>query len=412
VRWETTTILLFAVATAVALVVRSLKMPYTVALVLTGISLGATRILPAPHLTKELLYAVFLPGLIFEAAFHLHFDLLRRNKLLILSLAFPGVLVAVMLTTGLLVRVGGGRFVSQGSWYGALVFASLITATDPIAVVGLFKSLGAPRRLGVIVEGESLVNDGTAVVVYTLAVLFATGGEVTLPHAAVDFVKIVGLGGIVGAAVGFAVSKTIERVDDPLVEISLTTVAAYGSFAAAEQVQCSGIIATVTAGVICGSWLRGMSRTTRIAVESFWEYVAFALNSIVFLLIGLEVSLESLVVAWKPIATAYVVVTVARAIVVFSVAALVRRSAERIPWRWGVMLTWGGLRGALSMVLALAVPAEFPWRQLVVTTTFGVVIVSIVVNGLTSAPLLRALGLSGRMSDRTAHETERQGEHK
>jgi len=389
---ETTTILLFAVATAVALVARALKMPYTVALVLAGIALGAGRILPAPHLTKDLLYAVFLPGLIFEAAYHLGARQLEQNKRLILGLAFPGVLLAVAVTTGLLALTPFGPV---SSLTGALVFAALISATDPIAVVGLFKSVGAPRRLGVIVEGESLVNDGTSVVVYTLALLFATGGELSLLQASFDFVKVVGLGIFVGAALGFAISKASERIDDPLVEITLTTIAAYGSFVAAEELHVSGIIATVTAGVVCGSFgaPRGMSPSTRLAVEAFWEYVAFALNSIVFLLIGLEVTLGSLFADWKPIVATYLIVLLARAVVVFGASAALRRTSERIPWSWGLVMTWGGLRGALSMVLALALPAGFPERSPIVSTTFGVVILSIIVNGLTTAPLLRKLGL-------------------
>jgi CPA1 family monovalent cation:H+ antiporter len=212
-----------------------------------------------------------------------------------------------------------------------------------------------------------------------------------------DFVKVVGLGLAIGAGIGFGISKIIGRIDDALIEITLTTIAAYGSFVVAEQLHCSGIIATVAAGVVCGSFgaPRGMSTKTRFALESFWEYVAFALNSIVFLLIGMDVSLHSLVLDWRPIVAAFLVVTAARAVVVFLAAAAARRTSERLPWSWAVMLTWGGLRGALSMVLALALPANFPGREWIETTTFGVVILSIVLNGLTAAPLLRRLGLAG-----------------
>lgn len=172
-----------------------------------------------------------------------------------------------------------------------LVFGALIASTDPIAVVGLFKSLGAPKRLAVLVEGESLLNDGTAVVLFTLILGIAQGQEVSTGAAVLDFVKVVGMGVLIGVAMGFAVSKVIQRVEEPMIEITLTTIAAYGSFVAAEQLHYSGVIATVTAGMICGNYAvrTGMGPTTRIAVESFWEYVAFALNSIVFLLIGFEV---------------------------------------------------------------------------------------------------------------------------
>jgi CPA1 family monovalent cation:H+ antiporter len=393
VRIETAIVLLFAVATAVAVIARALKIPYTVALVLAGVSMGAVEGLHAPRLTKELLYAVFLPGLIFEAAFHIGIENLRRNGRAIAYLAFPGVLVATALIAALLFAVVPG---ARGAWWTALAFASLITATDPIAVVGLFKTLAVPRRLGVIIEGESLVNDGTAAVVYALAVGFAATMHMDWVGAAIAFVKLVGLGVVIGGAFGFVISKIIGRINDPVVEITLTVIAAYGSFAAAEQLHVSGIVASLASGVLCGSYgaPRGMSHSTRVAVESFWEYVAFALNSTVFLLIGLRVKVSDLFHDWTTIAAAFLIVTLARGVVVFLAALLLRRSSERLPWSWALVLTWGGLRGALSMVLALALPMGFPGRQFVVTTTFGVVILSILICGLTMEPLLRRLGIA------------------
>ncbi len=389
----TTAVLLFGLATGVALLARALRIPYTVALVAAGLVFGPTHALGAAHLTKELLYAVFLPGLLFEAAFHLDARQFWLDRGAILSLALPGVVLALGVTAPLL--ASNSPLVPVFAWPSALVFAALITATDPIAVVALFKTLGAPRRLGVIIEGESLVNDGSSVVLYTIAVGIATGAEVGLSRAAFDFVRIVALGVLVGAAVGFLCSELIARIDDPLIEIALTTITAYASFILAEQFHVSGVLATVAAGMVTGSYGApgAMSPSTRVAVESFWQYVAFAFNSIVFLLIGFEVSVGRLLHSWAPIAGAYVVVMAARAGIVFLVLAIFRRSSKPIPWRWGAVLTWGGLRGALSMVLALALGDGFPERSLVVTVTFGVVILSILVNGLTIGPLLKRLGL-------------------
>ena len=193
-------------------------------------------------------------------------------------------------------------------------------------------------------------------------------------------------------------SRITQRVDDPMIEITLTTVTAYGAFALAEHFHVSGVIATVTGGMVYGSYgaPRGMTATTRVVLESFWAYVAFALNSLVFLLIGLEVRVGSLVAAWAPIVIAFAAVIIGRTLVVFTVSALMRPTPERLPWQWSVMLTWGGLRGALSMVLALALPQDFSQRALVITMTFGVVLLSILVQGTTAGPFLRALGLSGR----------------
>jgi CPA1 family monovalent cation:H+ antiporter len=193
-----------------------------------------------------------------------------------------------------------------------------------------------------------------------------------------------------------------------MLEITLTIIAAYGAFLFAERLHASGVIATLTTGMICGNRAspRSMTEATRIALESFWEYVAFALNSVVFLLIGLEVQVREMLGAWAPIAEAFVAVTVARAAIVFVVWLLLRKTAERVPWRWGVMLTWGGLRGALSIVLALGLPAGFPQRQLIVTTTFGVVLLSIVVQGTTAGPLLKVLGLAGEPRERHAGSSD------
>jgi monovalent cation:H+ antiporter, CPA1 family len=264
-------------------------------------------------------------------------------------------------------------------------------------VVGLFKSLGAPKRLAVLVEGESLLNDGTAVVVFTMVLALAQGGSFSLPLAVLEFIRVVGMGVIVGGLVGYGASFVIQRVDDPMIEITVTTIAAYGSFVAAEHFHFSGVIAVVTAGLLCGNYAArtGMSPSTRVAVTSFWEYLSFALNSLIFLLIGFEVEVEALVAAWKPILVAWLAVTVGRAAVIAVVGWLLKRSSEAMPASWAGVLTWGGLRGALSMVLVLGLPAELAHRQLIQTMTFGVVIVSILVQGLTMGPLLRRLKLVG-----------------
>ena len=395
---ELALVALFAVATGVAMVARRLKVPYTVALVLAGLMLGTATDFEPLHLTKELVYAVFLPGLLFEAAFALEFKKFSANKLAITSLALPGVVVAIALTAGFLVPVANGlHFVDGFTRADGLIFAAVIAATDPIAVVALFKSLGAPKRLAVLVEGESLLNDGTAVVLFTIVLAFATGKDFSAASAVLEFVKVVGMGVVIGGAVGYAVSLVIKEVDDPMIEITLTTIAAYGSFVAAESLHFSGVIATVTAGMLCGNYAArvGMSPSTRVAVGSFWEYLAFALNSLVFLLIGFEVHVDALVAAWKPIVVAYVAVTVGRAAVLALVGGALSRTKEKLPWKWTAVLTWGGLRGSLSMVLVLGLPQDLPHRDLIVTMTFGVVVLSILVQGLTMGPLLKVLKLVG-----------------
>ena len=406
---ETILVLLFVVATAVAIAVQRLAVPYTVALVLTGIVLGLLHAFEAPHLTKALLFSVFLPGLLFEAAFYIEFKQFWRNRLTIHSLALPGVVAAIALTAVILTPVANTLLVHGFTWKHALVFGAIISATDPIAVVAIFKSLGVPKRLSVLLEGESLLNDGTAIVFFTLSVALVTGTVVTAGGLFLDFIKIVGIGALIGTAIGMAVSQVIRQVDDPMIEITLTTIAAYGSFLTAEHFHYSGVIATVSAGMLCGNYGArvGMSPSARIAVETFWEYVAFALNSIIFLLIGLEVNFQTLLAAWQAILVAYLVVTGGRALIIFGASSLLRKTRERTPWAWSVILTWGGLRGALPMVLVLSLPKDFPHRELLVSMTFGVVILSILVHGLTMAPLLRRLGIVRGHQEHAAYELTR-----
>ena len=351
-----------------------------------------------------------LPGLLFEAAFHIEFSEFWRNRLAVASLAVPGVAAAVALTTVVLPSVVNVLHLEKDfTWSYALVFGALIAATDPIAVVAVFQSLRAPRRLSMLLAGESLLNDGTALVFFTLSLSLLTGAAVTTGGLALDFFKIVGVGALIGAAVGLAASQLIKQIDDAMIEITLTTIAAYGSFVVAEHFHCSGVIAVVVAGVLCGNYGAriGMTPSTRVAVQTFWEYVAFALNSIVFLLIGLQVHLDALFVSWQVILVAYLVVTAGRGVVIFAVASLLRKTRERIPWPWSVVLTWGGLRGGLPMVLVLSLAKDFPHRDLLVTMTFGVVMISIMVHGMTISPLLRWLGIVKGREQREAYEFAR-----
>jgi CPA1 family monovalent cation:H+ antiporter len=405
--FESAFIVLFCVATAVAIAVRRFSVPYTVALVVTGLGLGALRLIEAPHLTKELLFAVFLPGLLFEAAFHLDFSRVRENAKTILALAVPGVAATIGLTALLTTSIVQALDVDPTFTlsYG-LVFGAVIAATDPIAVVGLFRSLNVPARLSMLIEGESLLNDGTAIVFFSLILAFVTGDNPTTGSLLAAFFRTTVGGALIGIVVGAAASQVTKRIDEPTIEITLTVIAAYGSFVAAEQYHVSGVIATVAAGMVCGNYGRkyGMSPTTRMAVESFWEYVAFGLNSVVFLLIGLDVAFGSLAGFWSEILVAFAAVIVARIGVVFGVTTLLRRTSERVPLTWSSVLAWGGIRGALSMVLALGLPRDLPHRDQLVTMTVGVVLASILLQGTTMAALLRRLGLVKTDSMARAYE--------
>ncbi len=392
-------LLLFAIATTVAMVARRVKVPYTVSLVIAGLALGSLGKFQPPHLTKELLFGIFLPGLLFEAAFHISRTDLWANVRAVLLLAVPGVVIAMLIITAVVAPGARALHLANFGALEALAFAALIGATDPIAVVALFRQLGAPKRLRVIVEAESLINDGTAVVCFAIAMSIVGGKAPTTLGVAVDFVEIVGGGMAIGAVVAFAARLLMRLAPEPMISVALTVLGAYGSFEIAELLHFSGVIATVVTGLIVGDAARSGRRSnvgaaTRVSIESFWEVIAFALNSIVFLLIGFEVRVSELFASIGLIALAYVAVTISRGLLVVAVLGLLRKTSEKMPWRWGAVLGWGGLRGALSMVLALSTPQDLPHRSELIAMTYGVVVVSLLLQGLTVGPLLKRLGLA------------------
>ena len=390
-------VVLFCIAIAVALAVRPLRVPYAVALVIVGLALAAAGLIAPPHLTKDLLFSVFLPGLLFEASFHLDSSVFGKLWLGITGLAVPGVVAAIALTALIVSALLHGLGIAPDfTWSTGLVFAALIAATDPVAVTAVLRQLRMPSELLTLVEGKPAERrHGGRLPLLVLG--YVAGTPTSGAGLLGQFLLVAGGGVAVGLAVGGVIAMAIRRLDDPMIEIALTTIAAYGSFALAEGLHVSGVIATVAAGMLCGNDGRrvGMSATTRATLESFWEFIAFALNSMVFLLLGFEVSATRLVSAWREIIIAYAAVLLTRAIMVFGgwfVARHLWPGRPRLPQSWSVVLVWAGLRGALSMVLALALGSTIPNRDMVVTMTAGVVLCSLVVQGLTMAPLVRRLG--------------------
>jgi CPA1 family monovalent cation:H+ antiporter len=385
---ETLIIELLLVASLVAMVVRRLHVPYTVALVVVGLLL--TNLSPIHvELTPELILGLFVPPLVFEAAFHLNFSELRRKLTTILVLAIPGVLLTTLIVGGLL------SFGTSLSLLPALVFGALIAATDPVAVVALFRLLGVPKQLAVLVEGESLFNDGTALVLFNLMLAVAITGQFNFLNSLADFARVSAGGIVIGLVLGWVISRLIARIDDYLIEITLTTVLAYGAYLVADQLHFSGVLAVVAAGLITGSMgPQGMSPTTRIVLYNFWEYITFLVNSLVFLLIGMQVNIPALLGAWQPILWAVGAVLLSRGVVVYGLSWVTGRLSEPVSWRWRHILAWGGLRGALSLALALSLPVAFgPDRFLLRTMAFGVALFTLLVQATSMNSLVRRLGI-------------------
>ena len=404
---ETLIIELLLIVSLVAIVVRQLRIPYTVALVIVGLVITFQQPLQI-DLTPELILALFVPPLVFEAAFHIDFHRLRDNLVPILVLAIPGVLLTTVIVGGI---VAAGVNLPLPT---ALVFGALISATDPVAVVALFRTLGAPRKLAVLVEGESLFNDGTAIVVFNLMLMAAgvatiTGGGsnpgLDVGSAIINFV-IVSAGGLgVGTLLGWLISRLIARLDDYLIETTLTTVLAFGAYLIAERLHVSGVLAVVAAGLVNGNiGPHGMSPTTRIVLFNFWEYLAFVTNSLVFLLIGLEVNIPQIAANVAPIAVAVLAVIVSRALVVYGLTWLVNRRKRKISPAYQHVQFWGGLHGAISLALALSLPASLADRDLLRIMAFGVVLFSLLAQGTTMQFLLKKLGLSQQAEEKIEFE--------
>jgi CPA1 family monovalent cation:H+ antiporter len=274
----------------------------------------------------------------------------------------------------------------------------LIAATDPVSVIATFREAGARGRLPLLVEAESLFNDGTAAVGFAMVLDLVQGRSPTPLQAAGQLLRMAGGGLLCGAAIAGAALLLVGNTQDHLVELALTTVAAYGSFLIAERFHMSGVLATLSAGLTLGNiGSRGrISDRGKEAVQDFWEYAVFVTNSLIFLLIGMRVAMQDFRAVWRPAAIAILLVTLGRAAAVYPCCALFAGSSKRVPARYQHLLFWGGLRGALALALALALPAEVVQRDAIVTISFAVVAFSIFAQGLTMKPLLRAAGQFAR----------------
>lgn len=409
---EVEVILLLMVITSVAMGVRYYsKLPYTIALIFAGIILSFFDIFPDIHLTPDLIFHVLLPPLLFEAAFNLNTNELKENTKPIFTYAVIGVLLAVFVT-GFLLHASFSLFGSGDSMplIACLLFGAVISSTDPISVLAIFKQLGVPKRLSSIIEGESLLNDGISVVVYGIILSVILGeSQFTLINGLKEFLLVAFGGAIIGTILGLTFSKITSLVDDHLIEITLTTILTYLVYIIAEYFKVSGVIAVIAAGLMVGNYGTriGMSPTTRVSVKDFWDYVAFVVNSVVFFIIGLEVGIVNLFTNIHYILIAIVTVLLGRSFAILSLTPLVNLIDKKIQFNWQAVFIWGGVRGALAMALALAIPQDYQFREIILIMTFGVVGFSLIVQGLSIGWLLNLLKIGGRDKHLEQYELER-----
>lgn len=402
---ELSVVALVSVAALVAIVVRRMRIPYTVALVLVGLALSLVVEFDV-EISSDLILAVLVPPLIFEATIHLPWRRLKADIAIILTFAIGGTLIGTALVAGLV------RPFTDLTWPAALAFGALVSATDPVAVIALFRTLGVSKRLTTLVEGESLFNDGVAIVVFNLALMASLPGAAALTAggAVGEFIKVAfgGLG--VGLVLGYVVSNIVLRnLDDHLIETAVTVALAFGSYLAAEEfgqlvgvdgLHLSGILAVVAAGLVVGSrGLQNTSPTTRLTLENFWEFLSFVVNSLVFLLIGLRIEIDLLGAHLDVVVLAVGTILLVRAVIVYGTAAVHNRleATRHIPSEFQHVLYWGGLRGAVSLALALTLTDVFdPVTATVLQVmTFGVVLFTLLVQGTTINTLIARLGIAG-----------------
>lgn len=398
---------ILAATVVVAIVAGRSAIPASVGLVLVGLAVAVLGPDVRIPISPELLLAIVLPGLVFEAAFRTDLAVLRPSATAVLLLAVPGVvivaaIVALVLTMTTILSPAEGFLVG-----------AMVAATDPAAVLSTFRHVPVPRRLATIVEMESLVNDGTGIVLFALALDVLAGGG-SLGGSLLGFVVKVAGGGALGLAAGWLAARLVRRVDDHLTELTITVVLAYGTYLAAEAIGLSGVIATLVAAASFGALARGaLSRAAVEAIDVVWEFAAFLLTAGVFLIVGLSIAPEALIAAAGAIGWGIAAILVARAAVVYGLlgggSTLVRRMAGRpgggepgsrrdepIPPAWLHVVFWAGLRGAVSVALALSLPADLANRDLLQGVTFGIVLFTLFVQGSTAGWVVRRSGSAGR----------------
>ncbi len=378
------------------------RIPLTILLVFVGIAISAGSehipvfgVLSEFHLTPDLVLFVFIPTLIFESAFNLDARQVSRNILPILTLAIPGLLLSTLIIGSIM--AGATHF----SLMIALLLGAILSATDPVAVIAIFKQLGVPERLTVLVEGESLFNDATSLVLATLLLGILISGEFSgmVVVSGLGSFLLVFFGGIlVGWLLALVVGYTLGNIEsDPYIEITLTTILAYFAFIIAEHVfHVSGIMAVVAAGIVIGSWGKSkISPSTSEFMEHFWEYLAFLANALIFVMVGLQIDL---LVLWESIdLIAWVVgaMLVSRAVVVFGFVPVLGKlpGSEPIGLPFQQVMYWGGLRGAIALAIVLSLPASFEEKDTLVALVMGAVLFTLVVQGLSIEKLVKFLGL-------------------
>ncbi|HEY0840989.1 MAG TPA: cation:proton antiporter, partial [Vulgatibacter sp.] len=389
----TVLITLLVAATALAIAAKRVNVPYSVALVVGGMLIAVSGMVPGlPRLEPDVVFLVCLPALLFEGGVSSDLRAIRFNAIPVGLLASLGMVLAVGATAVAF------HLALALPWGPALVIATVLGGTDTVSVLYAFRRVPAPSRLSGIMEGETLFNDGVTLVFYAAIVALVAGGVEISPAQVAGGVLLTMLGGAgVGAALGMAAAFVIRRIADPLAEIMASTAVAYGAYALGDSLGVSGAIAAVAAGLTIGETVRRhLPPRSRIALHSFWDYAAFGVTTFLFLSVGLSTSPASLWSHLPEIGIGFACLVVGRATAVYLPFLLLRiaRPAQAVPFRWQHVFVVGHIKGALSIAMALGLPAEVPYRAMLVDVAFGITFVSLVGQGLLLTGVIRWLGLA------------------
>ncbi len=384
-------IILLLVATGVALITRRFRIPYIAGLVLAGLAI--TELIPDRiRLDSSLIFNLFLPILLFEAALNTDISRLRSTIKPIALLAGPGILICAGITSVLL-RIELGL-----EWIPASLVGVILSITDTALVIAVFREVSVPHRLVTLVEGESLVNDDVALVLFSLILTVYKTGSVSPLYVVQEFLLVIIGGVLVGLALGYLSIGLLSQADDPLGSILLTVAIALGAFQAGQFLHVSGVVAVVVAGLIVGNFEHSQvtSASTQVTLFSFWEYAGFGVNTFIFLLIGLEININTLWQTLLAVFLAFIAYQVGRIITVYPLLELVRFFDKAIPMRWRHVLFVGNIKGSLSTALALSLPLDLPGREQLIAIVLGIVLLSLVGQGVTLPWVVQRLQLTYR----------------
>jgi CPA1 family monovalent cation:H+ antiporter len=387
--------IVFGVGAAVAIGAKRAGIPYNVALVVMGLVLVFADVLPHAPLDPEVVLVAFLPVLVFEAALFADADSLKEARRPILALALPGVVISLVATAAVAKLAVGLPFAV------ALLLGAVLAITDTVSVLLAFRSTRVPHRLAAVMEGESLFNDGTALVLVSLASTVVATGHFDAASTTRALLLAIGGGLAIGGAFGAVGGVTLQRTPDHLTGILASTVLVFATALIAERMHASPVIAVVVAGLVVGRAARRALDPSRVlALQGFWEVAGFGANVLLFLLVGMQIDARLLLKEADSILLAVLALHAGRAVAVYGCFAVLRAARkDEVPLRWQHVMVFGNIKGALSMAAVLALPAGLPYRERLVAIVFGVTFVTLLTQALPFRRVLHMLGVASASDD-------------